>query len=289
MLKKIFNIFSISLLTTVVAVTIIFSSNEVSAHPSKKHKPMVCILEQDRTKTQKQGCKTALFFHRLCKLDQDCAILELEKRKKELENKDKEIAAKEKEIESKEDEIKELEDEIGGLADCGDIPFNHVAASNAKVYQKPSTNSQVMAEVKKGQELLFFAPAQKDPKWSYVKVKREDSCADGYIKQKFVIKKEGEDKVVKVGPKLIKITEPVLSSDEKSMLIEAEGTISISGAIQEGKIDTILINDEEEIINGDNSFSFVIFVPKSGAQVRIVGLKNEKKVKELIFNIKVGN
>ena len=68
-----------------------------------------------------------------------------------------------------------------------------------------------------------------------------------------------------------------------------KGTISISGAIQEGKIDTILINDEEEIINGDNSFSFVIFVPKSGAQVRIVGLKNEKKVKELIFNIKVGN
>ena len=262
--------------------TFVFTSNEVSAHPSKKHKPMICILEEDRTKQQKQTCKAALFFHRLCKLDQDCAILELEKRKQELED-------KEQEIQAKEDEIKELEDEIGGLADCGDIPFNHKASSSAKIYQKPSSNSKVVAEVKKGQELLYFAPAQKDPKWSYVKVKREDSCADGYIKQKFVIKKEGEDKVVKVGTKLIKITEPVLSSDEKSMLIEAEGTISISGAIQEGKIDTILINDEEEIINGDNSFSFVIFVPKSGAQVRIVGLKNEKKVKELIFNIKVGN
>ena len=242
---------------------------------------MVCILEEDRTNQQKQSCKTLLFFHRLCKLDQDCAILELEKRKQELEN-------KEQEIQAKEDEIKELEDEIGGLADCGDIPFNHKASSSAKIYQKPSSNSKVVAEVKKGQELLFFAPAQKDPKWSYVKVKKDSSCADGYIKQKFVIKKESEDKVVKVGPKLIKITDPVLSDDEKLMIIDAEGTISVSGAIQDGKIDKIMINDEEEIINGDNSFSFVIFVPKSGAEVRIIGSKNDKKIKELIFKIKVG-
>ena len=242
---------------------------------------MVCILEEDRTNQQKQNCKTLLFFHRLCKIDQACAILELEKRKQELEN-------KEQEIQSKKDEIKELEDEIGGLADCGDIPFNHKASSGAKIYQKPSSNSKVVAEVKKGQELLFFAPAQKDPKWSYVKVKKDNSCADGYIKQKFVIKKESEDKVVKVGPKLIKITDPVLSDDEKLMIIDAEGTISVSGAIQDGKIDKIMINDEEEIINSDNSFSFVIFVPKSGAEVRIIGSKNDKKIKELIFKIKVG-
>tara|TARA_B100000579_G_C22723814_1_gene800762 strand:+ start:95 stop:955 length:861 start_codon:yes stop_codon:yes gene_type:complete len=265
----------------VIFFTFISIFNEASAHTSKKHKPMVCILEEDRTKQQKQNCKTLLFFHRLCKLDQDCAILELEKRKKELEN-------KEQEIQAKEDEIKELEDEIGGLADCGDIPFNHKASSSAKIYQKPSSNSKVVAEVKKSQELLFFAPAQKDPKWSYVKVKKDNSCADGYIKQKFVIKKESEDKVVKVGPKLIKITDPVLSDDEKLMIIDAEGTISVSGAIQDGKIDKIMINDEEEIINSDNSFSFVIFVPKSGAEVRIIGSKNDKKIKELIFKIKVG-
>ena len=136
---------------TIFSFSFVFTSNEVSAHPSKKHKPMVCILEEDRTQGQKQSCKTALFFHRLCKLDQDCAILELEKRKQELED-------KEKEIQAKEDEIKELEDEIGGLADCGDIPFNHKASSSAKIYQKPSSNSKVVAEVKKGQELLFFAP-----------------------------------------------------------------------------------------------------------------------------------
>ena len=72
-----------------------FSTIDLNAHPSKKHKPMVCILEEDRTKQQKSHCKTLLFFHRLCKLDQDCAILELEKRKQELENKEQEIQAKE--------------------------------------------------------------------------------------------------------------------------------------------------------------------------------------------------
>ena len=282
MIKKIQIIFSSLFVISIVYFIFVFSSNEVYAHPSKKHKPIVCILEEDRTKAQKNTCKTALFFHRLCKLDQDCAILELEKRKQQLEN-------KEQEIQAKKDEIKELEDEIGGLADCGDIPFNHKASSSAKIYQKTSSNSKVVAEVKKGQELLFFAPAQKDPKWSYVKVKKDNSCADGYIKQKFVIKKESEDKVVKVGPKLIKITDPVLSDDEKLMIIDAEGTISIAGAIQESKIDKIMINDEEEIINSDNSFSFVIFVPKSGTEVRIIGTKNDKKIKELIFKIKVGN
>ena len=281
MIKKLKIIFSSLFVVSIVYFTLVFTSNEVSAHPSKKHKPMVCVLEEDRSEVTKRNCKALLFIHRLCKADQDCAILELEKRKKELEN-------KELEIQAKEDEIKELEDEIGGLADCGDIPFNHKASSSAKIYQKPSSNSKVVAEVKKGQELLFFAPAQKDPKWSYVKVKKDNSCADGYIKQKFVIKKESEDKVVKVGPKLIKITDPVLSDDEKLMIIDAEGTISVSGAIQDGKIDKIMINDEEEIINSDNSFSFVIFVPKSGAEVRIIGSKNDKKIKELIFKIKVG-
>ena len=268
-------------LLTIFLVFLIFSSNNAYAHKAKNHKPIICIPEEERTVAQRRTDKFWNFQHRLSKLQQDCAILELEKRKQELENKEKEILAKE-------DEIKELEDEIGGLADCGDIPFNHKASSSAKIYQKPSSNSKVVAEVKKGQELLFFAPAQKDPKWSYVKVKKDNSCADGYIKQKFVIKKESEDKVVKVGPKLIKITDPVLSDDEKLMIIDAEGTISVSGAIQDGKIDKIMINDEEEIINSDNSFSFVIFVPKSGAEVRIIGSKNDKKIKELIFKIKVG-
>ena len=111
----------------------------------------------------------------------------------------------------------------------------------------------------------------------------------GFIQAKFVVKKDDEDKVIDVGPKLISITYPEWKIEDKLIVIDAEGTLSISGAIQEGKIDTLIINEEEEIINGDNSFSYLTMVPKSGAEIRIVGNKNGKKVKELSFQIKVGN
>ena len=64
--------------------------------------------------------------------------------------------------------------------------------------------------------------------------------------------------------------------------------MSITGAIQDGKIDQIIINEEEEIINSDNSFTFLLFVPSSGSEVRIIGNKDGKKVKELTFKVKVG-
>ena len=74
----------------------------------------------------------------------------------------------------------------------------------------------------------------------------------------------------------------------KLISINAEGTVSLIGAVQEGKIDQIIVNEEEEDIQSDQSFSHLIFVPKSGAEVRIVGNKNGQKIKELIFKIKVG-
>ena len=46
---------------------------------------MVCILEEDRTEDQKTVVDKVI-FHRLCKLDQDCAILRLEAQKKEIQN-----------------------------------------------------------------------------------------------------------------------------------------------------------------------------------------------------------
>ena len=53
--------------------------------------------------------------------------------------------------------------------------------------------------------------------------------------------------------------------------------------------DKIVINDEEESIQSDNSFTALLFVPKSGSEVRVVGYKNDQVVKKLIFKIKVGN
>ena len=242
--------------------------NNSLSHPAKNHKPMICILEEDRTVQQQNTCKLALFFHRLCKLDQDCAILELAEKNKE---------------------ILKLEDQLGGVANCGDLPFNHKVNANSKIYQKPDKKSEIIAEVKKGQDLLFFAPSEKNKNWYFVKVNKGETCADGYIQQKFVLKKDEEDKVVKVGPKLIEINEPNWTKEDKLILIDAEGTVSLSGAIQEGKIDQIIINEEEEIINSDNTFTYLLFVPSDGAEVRIIGNKNGKKVKELIFKVKVGN
>ena len=40
--------------------------------------------------------------------------------------------------------------------------------------------------------------SEKNKNWYYVKVRKDKNCADGYIQKKFVVKKEGEDKIVKV-------------------------------------------------------------------------------------------
>ena len=172
-----------------------------------------------------------------------------------------------------------------------DIPFNHKAAKNTKVYQKPESKSQVIAKVKKGDELfLFYAPSSKDENWYYVKVKKDNSCADGYVKAQFVVKKEEatEDVVVEVKKaELIKIIKPKLQKNRKFMIIDAEGTLSITGAVTEDKVDEILINEEEETINDDNTFTYLLFVPSEGAEIRIIENKGEK-VKELSFKIRVG-
>ena len=129
------------LITLILFFTVIFTFNidKASSHPAKEHKPLICILEEDRTANQKQNCKFWLFQHRLCKLDQDCAIIELEKKQQQILDNEK--------------TIKQLEGKLGGIADCGDIPFNHKASENSKVYQKPDDKSEVIANIKKNQEL----------------------------------------------------------------------------------------------------------------------------------------
>ena len=249
---------------------IIFNTDKANAHKAKNHKPMICIAEEDRTKQQKRTCKQWRFFHRLCKLDQDCALLKIEKQ---------------------EGKIEDLEDKLGGIAECGDIPFNHKTNKKTKVYQKASSKSDVISEVKKGTELLFYASSTQDENWYYVKVKKESSCADGYIKAKYVVKKEeatDDIEVVVKKTELIKILKPKLKKNGKLMIIDAEGTLSITGAVTEDKVDEILINEEEEVINDDNTFTYLLFVPSEGSEIRIIGKNNGEVVKELSFKIKVG-
>ena len=249
-LLALFTIFSLGL----------FSLN-ANAHKAKKHKPLVCIPEEEYNSTMRSNKKTANFFHRLSKQQQDCAMLEIEKQKKELEA-------------------------IGELATCPSVPFNHLASRNTNLFLKPDSGSKIIGKIKKGQEILFISEPNLD--WGYVSVKVDKSCIEGFIESQSLITKGGEDSVITVGSNLISIIEPSWKIKNKLITIEAEGTVSILGAIQEGKIDQIIINEEEEAIQSDNSFSFLLFVPKSGAEVRIVANKDSKKIKELIFTVKVG-
>ena len=249
-LLALFTIFSLGL----------FSLN-ANAHKWKKHKPLVCIPEEEYTDLMKKNKKAANIFHRLSKQQQDCAMLEIEKQKKELEA-------------------------IGELATCPSVPFNHLASRNTNLFLKPDSKSKIIEKIKKGQEMLFISEPNLD--WGYVSVKVGKKCIEGFIKAQSLITKSDEDSVIAVGSNLISIIEPSWKIKNKLITIEAEGTVSILGAIQEGKIDQIIINEEEEAIQSNNSFSFLLFVPKSGAEVRIVANKDGKKIKELIFTVKVG-
>ena len=233
-----------------------------------EHEPINCKPVEKRNGVEIFWCKQQIKTHRLCKLDEHCAILEIEKLQKENEKQG---------------------EKLKGVGDCGDMPFNHKASTNSKIYIKANKNSKVIANVKKNQALLFYAVSTKNKKFSRVKIRKEGICAEGYIESKFLIKNQEEDVVVKVGPKLIEIIDPNWAKEGKLILVDAEGTVSITGAVQDGKIDQIIINDEEELINGDNTFTYLLFVQSDGAEVRITGNKNGKKVKELIFKVRVGN
>ena len=236
-------------------------SLSANAHPAKKHKPLVCIPEEERTKSQLSTQKTANWFHRMTKLQQDCAMLEIEKQRKKIEK-------------------------IGELATCPSVPFNHLSSKDMNLFLKPDEKSKILEKIKKEQEMLFISEPNQN--WSYVSVKVDESCIEGFVIAKNIIAKDDQDKSISVGSSLISIIEPSWKVQNKLISIDAEGTVSLIGAVQEGKIDQIIINEEEEDIQSDQSFSHLIFVPKGGAEVRIVGNKNGQKIKELIFKIKVG-
>ena len=77
-MKKLF------LLILPVIFTLSFFSLDANAHKVKKHKPLVCIPEEERTERQLSNQRTSNFYHRLSKQQQDCAILEIKRLKKEI-------------------------------------------------------------------------------------------------------------------------------------------------------------------------------------------------------------
>ena len=175
-------------------------------------------------------------------------------------------------------------------AKCGNIPFGHISSASTSLRGDSNKKAEKIGKIKKGDELLFISEAEGNKNWALVKARLgKDDCAEGFILTKLILQKAEEDVIINVGTQLIMITEPKWKKANKLIVIDAAGSISLTGAVAEGKIDKIVINDEEESIQSDNSFTALLFIPKAGAEVRLVGYKNDKIVKKLIFKIKVGN
>ena len=65
-------------------ISIFFITNIAHSHKiaGKEHDPIICKLEADRDWFEKFNCKQQQKIHRLCKLDEHCAIVELEEKQK---------------------------------------------------------------------------------------------------------------------------------------------------------------------------------------------------------------
>ena len=220
-----------------------------------KHEPIVCIPPSERTEVQLQNDRFWNGLHHLSKLQQDCVMAEIEA--------------------------------TNQAAICPKIPFAHRSSGKTNLFLEAKDNSKVIAAIKKDQEILFISEANKY--WNYITIRNEDKCITGYVKAIYTVKKGAKDTVVSAGPDLLSIIQPAWKIENKLMTINAEGMVSILGAIEEGKIDQVVINGQEEALQGNNTFSHLLFVPSAGAEVRIVASNKGKKVKELIFKVEVGN
>tara|TARA_B100000780_G_scaffold276326_1_gene244682 strand:- start:473 stop:1303 length:831 start_codon:yes stop_codon:yes gene_type:complete len=259
----------------------ILCSSSAMAHKSKKHvpgtkfDPVVCIPEIERTKSQILHDSQVNFFHRLSKLQQDCAIFKIQQLETGLTT-----------IKEENDKIKK---QLSNAALCSDIYFNHKSKKSTKIYKKPDLKSGDIANVKLGADLLYVSDSSKNKNWAFVLLRDGKKCSPGYIEGKFIAKK---DEIIKKAPvtikaDLISITKPKWVTKEKLILVPASGFVTIKGFVDSDKIDQIIVNEKERQINNDDTFTFNIRVKDAGSEVRIVGNKKGETKKTITFLIKV--
>ena len=267
----------------------ILCSSTAMAHKSKKHapgsdfNPIVCTPEDERSKSQISHDKMVNnLFHRLSKLQQDCAMYDIE----QLKIGQSELEKLLKKIEEAKDK---LEQELENAAICGDINFNHKSKKATKLFVKPSLKSEKVADIKSGANLLYISDSASNKKWSFVLLKTDKKCSPGYIQKASISKKNEavQDVPITLKADLISITKPDWSKKEKLIFVPASGFITIKGFVNTSKIDQIIVNEKERQINNDDTFSFNIRVKDAGTEVRIVGNKKGQTKKTMTFLIKV--
>ena len=92
-------------------LSVSFTSSAL-AHKAKKHKPLICIPQEERTKNQLSKDKFWNRYHRLSKLQQDCAMLKIE--------------------------------ELEGVptVKCGNIHYGHISSANTSLRNDNKKNAE---------------------------------------------------------------------------------------------------------------------------------------------------
>ena len=274
----------LTLLVLVVGVITLLTANEVNSHKlisqdgkNVEHEPITCKPPEKRNFIEVQFCKLQRKQHRLCKIEEHCAIIKIEKLEKE---------------------IKSLEGKIINQdpINCNSLTFSHVALSNAPIFQKASGNSKVVKKVKKGQKISFIGST--DKKGWVIVVPKDKVCTVGYINEKNIGLSTGSAASnVSEAPKIkkdtnIEITYPKWKTKNKLIVLDQDGFFEIDGYVNKDLgINKVVINydgnDEEMILGSDGSFNTSLQIENT-LDVRITSYKGKKQIgKVLTFKIEV--
>ena len=264
------------LFISLITISFFFVTNVAHSHKidGKEHEPITCKLESERNFVERFICKQAQKSHRLCKLDEHCAILDLEKQQKKID---------------------ELETNISKNTpiDCKNLTFSHVALNNTSLFQNTSTKSTVIEKIKKGQRISFVGST--DKKGWIIVVPKGEVCKIGYINEMNIGLSTKTTTEKKEAPKLkdnIKITYPKWKKVNELIVLQSSGFFEIDGFVNKDQgINKVIINydgnDEEMILGSDGSFNGSLQIENS-LDVRITTFKNEKQIgKALVFKVEV--
>ena len=273
----------LTFLVLLVGMITFFTTDKVNAHKVFKnnkwieHDPIICKLESDRNWFERMACKESTKKHKLCKLDQYCAILKLEEQQKKIDVLVNKI-------------------ETATPVNCNSLTFSHVALNNASIYQKPSGNSKVIKKVKKGQKISFVGSTEKKG-WIIV-VPKDKLCTVGYINEKNIGLSTGSATSAKSeAPKIkkdtnIEITYPKWKTKNKLIVLDQDGFFEIDGYVNKDLgINKVIINydgnDEEMILGSDGSFNAGLQIENT-LDVRITSYKGKKQIGNVLtFKIEV--
>jgi len=265
-----------------ISLITIFSANKAYSHKinGKEHEPIRCKIESERSWLDKVICKGTRKVHRLCKLDEHCAIIKLEDQQRIIDDLEKKI-------------------KDATPVNCNSLTFSHVALNNASVYQKPSGNSPVIKKVKKGQKISFVGSTEKKG-WIIV-VPKDKLCTVGYINEKNIGLSTASGSSTSANPKPpkikkdknIKITFPKWKKAGELITLDQSGFFEIDGFVNKDLgINKVIINydgnDEEMILGSDGSFNASSLEIENTLDVRITTYKNSKQIgKALVFKVTV--